>query len=86
VKQQPPDLNGLSRPGAQPDGNGLRRATAIGHRSEARAGELAPAPIAQIPGYSLQLTQMSVVGWRTLKTKARAHVRLSLFIFFVILA
>jgi hypothetical protein len=49
-------------------------------------GELAPAPIAQIPGYSLQLTQMSGVGWRTLKTKARAHVRLSLFIFLVILA
>src|SRR5436305_15208637 len=58
----------------------------IGHRSEARAGEFAPASIAQIPGYSLQLTQMSGVGWSTLKTKARAHKRLSLFIFFVILA
>jgi hypothetical protein len=54
--------------------------------SEARAGEFAPALIAQIPGYSLQLTQMSGVGWSTLKTKARAHVRLSLLIFFVILA
>jgi hypothetical protein len=45
-----------------------------------------PGLIVQIPGYSLQLTQISGVGCRTLKTKARAHARLSLFIFFVILA
>ena len=45
-----------------------------------------PGLIVQIPGYSLQLTQMSGVGWSTPKTKAQALVRLSLFIFFVILA
>ena len=58
----------------------------IGHRSEARAGEFAPAPIAQNTRILPQLTQMSDVGCSTLKTKARAHACLSLFIFFAILA